>query len=328
MMYIFFLVSLLIFGYGIYRHISFWKAGKADPDRFSQPLGRILTFIKAIFTQKKTFNTAYPGIFHALIFYSFLVLVLTTTVILLDYDFGASLFTGRVYLVLSMASEAAGVLILIGIAMALWRRHVIKPKTLDISIGDTVWLVVLAVIVITGYVIEGLRIGVAGDPWQWSSPVGCFFSAFFVPFSANDGKTLHAVSWWAHTVLVMAWIAVIPYTKFFHILVVPVNAYFGKIKPAGELSRIDIQALMENEDMDEEDFNIGIGRTTDFTWKQRMDLTACLSCGRCEAVCPASMAGQPLSPKTFIQNMRDLIGQTKGEVKNNRDQKNCSMRAK
>ena len=40
----------------------------------------------------------------------------------------------------------------------------------------------------------------------------------------------------------------------------------------------------ESDDFDEENFNIGIDTTNDFTWKQRLDFDACVSCGRCEEV--------------------------------------------
>ena len=321
-MYLLFFLALMVFAYGIYRHIAFWKGGRPDEERFTHPGRRLWSLLKAAVIQKKTFNTVYPGIFHALLFYSFLALLLTTAVILLDYDFGFSLFSGWVYLALSMAAEAAGILMLIGIGMALWRRYVQKPHTLDTSKGDTWCLVLLAGIVITGYAAEGVRMAVVVDPWSWVSPLGSLFSAFFVKIPADVSKDLHAVVWWFHTTLVMVWIAILPTTKFFHMLVVPANAYFKKTRPAGEFSRVDIQALLENEDLDEDAFNIGVGRISDCTWKQRMDFDACLNCGRCDAVCPANRAGQPLSPKTFIQRMRDLAFENGMATKDREDRHN------
>ena len=306
LMYVLFILSLFVFGYGVYRHICFWSVGRPSKERFLQPGKRLMMLLKALISQKKTFNTSYPGIFHGLIFYSFLVLLLTTIVILMDYDFGTNIFKGKIYLLLSFAADVFGILFLIGIVMALWRRLVMKPKTLDSEKLDILWLVWLAVILLTGYVIEGLRIQSAGDPWSWISPFGGHLANFFQNMPADRTTSLHSFFWWLHTLLVMSWIAAIPYTKFFHTLLVPMNAFFAKLSPAGELSRIDIEALMEDEDLEADDFNIGVGKTADYTWKQRMDLDACLLCGRCEAICPASRAGQPFSPKTFIRNMRDL----------------------
>lgn len=304
MMYVLFFISLAVFSYGFYRHVQLWRQGKTDSERFSHPAKRFWIMITAVLFQKKTSNTFYPGLLHGLIFYSFIGLVLTTLFILLDADFGTSLYTGGVYVFLTLVCELAGLLMLIGIAMALWRRHVVRPETLDRSGMDTACLLLLAVIVITGFLVEGVRIAVTTDPWARLSPIGYLFSGLV---RNSSGKGAHVALWWLHTALVMVWIAIIPFTKFFHLVLLPANAFFSKLNPRGELSRIDLEALMESDDLDEADLNFGVGNIADLTWKQRMDLDACLSCGRCESVCPAFSAGQPLSPKTLIQNMLALL---------------------
>ncbi len=48
---------------------------------------------------------------------------------------------------------------------------------------------------------------------------------------------------------------------------------------------------------------LGAGKPADFTWNQLLGFDACVQCGRCEAVCPAFAAGQPLNPKKLIQDM-------------------------
>jgi len=40
-----------------------------------------------------------------------------------------------------------------------------------------------------------------------------------------------------------------------------------------------------------------------------MDLYTCTECGRCQAVCPAHAAGQPLSPKMVILKLRDALNE-------------------
>ncbi|MFO7963607.1 MAG: (Fe-S)-binding protein [Desulfobacterales bacterium] len=305
-MYLLFFISMCILGYGVYRHVRVWQAGKADNKRFSRAFKRLWAANKALFLQRKTFNRAYPGIFHALIFYSFLVLFITTLLILFDTHFGTTLFEGCVYIAFSLGCELAGVFMLIGIGMALWRRLVLKPNTLDRSGMDLLMLLLLAGIVITGFLVEGGRLAIQEQNREWVSPIGEMVSRLV----SGAGNRFHFAVWWGHTLLVMVWIAVIPFTKFFHLLLLPVNAGFGKLGPAGELSRIDLEALMEQDDIDEAELNFGVGSTEDFTWKQRMDLDACVDCGRCDAVCPALNAGQPLSPKSLIQESRELLRRT------------------
>jgi Fe-S oxidoreductase len=48
---------------------------------------------------------------------------------------------------------------------------------------------------------------------------------------------------------------------------------------------------------------LGVGKPSEFTWNQLLGFDACVQCGRCEAVCPAFAAGQPLNPKKLIQDM-------------------------
>ncbi|MDO6420375.1 (Fe-S)-binding protein [Amphritea sp. 2_MG-2023] len=48
---------------------------------------------------------------------------------------------------------------------------------------------------------------------------------------------------------------------------------------------------------------LGVAKPTDFKWNQLLGFDACVQCGKCEAVCPAFAAGQPLNPKKLIQDM-------------------------
>jgi len=51
------------------------------------------------------------------------------------------------------------------------------------------------------------------------------------------------------------------------------------------------------------DDTLGVAKPRDFAWNQLLGFDACVQCGRCEAVCPAFAAGQPLNPKKLIQDM-------------------------
>ncbi|MGE8497403.1 MAG: dimethylglycine demethylation protein DgcB [Pseudomonas sp.] len=48
---------------------------------------------------------------------------------------------------------------------------------------------------------------------------------------------------------------------------------------------------------------LGVEKPADFTWNQLLGFDACVQCGKCEAMCPAFAAGQPLNPKKLIQDM-------------------------
>ncbi len=48
---------------------------------------------------------------------------------------------------------------------------------------------------------------------------------------------------------------------------------------------------------------LGVRSIQDFSWQQRLNIDACIECGRCQDICPAFAAGQPLNPKKFIQDL-------------------------
>ena len=48
---------------------------------------------------------------------------------------------------------------------------------------------------------------------------------------------------------------------------------------------------------------LGVEMPSDFKWNQLLGFDACVQCGRCESMCPAFAAGQPLNPKKVIQDL-------------------------
>ncbi|WP_286237899.1 (Fe-S)-binding protein [Neptuniibacter halophilus] len=48
---------------------------------------------------------------------------------------------------------------------------------------------------------------------------------------------------------------------------------------------------------------LGVSKPSEFKWNQLLGFDACVQCGKCEAMCPAYAAGQPLNPKKLIQDM-------------------------
>ena len=207
--------------------------------------------LKTIVFQKKVLTSVYPAIFHTLIFYSFAVLFLTTAVIAIDYDLGIPLFRGHLYSLLSISSEVSGILIIIGVSLAFFRRYKMSPKTLDTSFSDYFALMLIALIVITGFIVEGLRIEGTLNLNDSLSPVGTAFGEMFIRLLPNSEKSsilqTHEIFWWIHTCLVFLWISIIPYTKFIHMLLIPANVFSSKQTPPGTIPRTDIETLLNDD---------------------------------------------------------------------------------
>ncbi|MGL4767307.1 MAG: DUF3483 domain-containing protein [Formosimonas sp.] len=56
--------------------------------------------------------------------------------------------------------------------------------------------------------------------------------------------------------------------------------------------------------------DFGVEKPADFAWNRLLSFDACVQCGKCEAVCPAFAAGQPLNPKKLIQDL--VVGMAGG----------------
>jgi Fe-S oxidoreductase/nitrate reductase gamma subunit len=313
-MYLLFLIAAAIFAWGMHKRIAFWRRGKADKERLADWGKRLKVLLREVFLQKQVRNSGYPAILHCLIFYSFIVLFITTLIVMVQYDAGhllgveLNIFQGFIYVFFSVASELAGILILVGIVMAACRRYMVKPETLPNTREDGLILLLIACMVITGYLAEGLRIAVLGDPWKTLSPVGAGIASLFQEVDENSGKAIHASLWWLHTVFALGWIALIPYTKFVHLLSLPTNVFFSKLTARGELRREDIEKLMES--AESEDLKIGLQKSDEMTWKQRMDVDTCVSCGRCEVVCPAYLADTVkdyFTPRQLVSRLKNSL---------------------
>jgi Fe-S oxidoreductase/nitrate reductase gamma subunit len=299
-------VALAIFAYGIYRRWKMWNAlGKPE-----MRLDNMKERIKAIFLegllQVKTWRDPYPGIMHGLIFFGFFVLLFGAIFDAGEFHITEPLFNwsflrGNFYLGFSFLMEVFGLCVLIGVLLALFRRYMIKPDRLgykdkpDNTADDAIALLLIAGIIITGFVIEALRIYVTNPSWEAWSFAGWTLAHAFTGMDYNTAKILHKISWWTHTFIALGFIAYIPYSRLLHIITTPANHFLKSLKPVGYLEPIRDFETAES---------FGAGKLEDFTWKQIFDSDACTRCGRCQDGCPAYLSGKPLSPKKIIQDIK------------------------
>ena len=298
MMYGVFILALAVFFHGFYRHYTLWRLGKPE-DRFNDYGRRVVQVIKGTLLHKKIFREAFPGLMHGLIFYGFLILFIGTLIVGLQADLGFQILYGNFYLLFSLLTDLFGLLVLVGLGMAFYRRYVLKPDRLDNKADDALILAILFVVVVTGFLLEGLRMVATQDPWQAWSPVGFVFGLPWRSLNKESLKTAHNLLWWFHMFLAMGFIAYLPYSKLFHILLIPANQFLAEPRSGMVLSSLDLE--------DEEAESFGTGRIRDFTWKQLFDTEACVRCGRCQENCPAYLSDKPLSPKTFIQDLKSEL---------------------
>ena len=298
------IVALLIAAAGTWSRIELWRSGKQDLS-VSPTLSNIiqdLTTWGAL--QRGVVKKRAAGAMHTLIYFGFLILLLTTTVVAIHHDLGIRIYQGEFYLLLTVLSDVFGVGLILGCGMAFYRRFLTNASFLHSRTADWFILAMLIILCIQGYILEGARIAVTNDPWASYSPVGLAFSKLFWGMSEKTIRTIHWLTWWWHAFTVFGCIALAPYSKFFHIISSLSNIAFRRsAKPKGQLPFPGkLETLMETAG---DDFSVGLRTIKDYSWKQLLDLDACTSCGRCQDACPAYNTGKPLSPKWIILDTRN-----------------------
>jgi Fe-S oxidoreductase/nitrate reductase gamma subunit len=264
---------------------------------------RIKGVIQYIVGHWRVLKDLYPGIMHALIFWGFALLFIGTGLEAFDHYSGLHFLKGTAYITFSFVLELAGLAVLIGVIMAAWRRYVTRPPRLDNKPDDFWVLLLLFVVVVTGFLVEGLRIAAlnapVNTPWERWSFVGWICSEIFSGLNHASALVWHKGIWWFHVVLSYIFIASIVYTRLLHIFTTFISTYTRNLKPA---------AVRPIEHMEEAE-TFGVNRLEEFTWVDLMQLDACTRCGRCQDNCPAYLTDKPLNPKQVIQDLKARLNE-------------------
>ncbi len=315
--------SIAVFIYGFYRRYKKYRQGR-DAERFNHLLARF-SKAAAIMAKNSTIfkRDKYAGFAHLLIFWGFIALLIGTAIVALDHDLlrfmDIHILKGNFYLVFSLVLDVFGVLFIVGLIMMMLRRSS-NPPQLDYSradkstsidrkgysTDDKIFMWLLLLIAISGFVIEGARIAADRPAWEIWSPVGLGIANLIDMIGLqNSTNTIHIYIWWFHAVMVMFFIAYIPFTKGMHMLLDYANLMFKD-----DMAAIKLPGVSE----ERQKVSMGYQKIEDFTWKELLDFDACTKCGRCHVACPAQNAGTPLSPRDLILDMRTYVNNSSGGV--------------
>jgi Fe-S oxidoreductase/nitrate reductase gamma subunit len=298
----------VVFLYGVYRRIRLYFRGVTRLEL--RQLGtRVQRALFNAFAQRKVMKKQYPGFMHLLIYLGFLVLLIGTTLVLLDFDIWQTVFhqqilVGYFYLVYETTLDAFGLFAIAGLLIAIYRRAITRPENLPTSRSDVFMFSILIVILITGYFMEGIRLAVDNPPWASWSFVG-YRVSLLLSNSIDKVADLYPEIWWFHALLAFTAVAAIPYTKLFHLITSPLNALLADQRLSGQLNTpFDLRQLLASGDFD---VKIGAAAISDFSWQERLSFDSCTSCGRCSNACPATAAGTLLSPMHLMLKLRNAM---------------------
>ncbi|MBU0508091.1 4Fe-4S dicluster domain-containing protein [bacterium] len=228
---------------------------------------RVNRFLReVVFQQKVIVERPLSGLFHALVFWGFLLFLLETI-----HHFATAygwhpLGEGSFHRAYGGIVALFAVLVVIGITGLALRRFVFRPAALG--------------------------------KLSWSSGVVALFieilmlTYLLTYFNALTDPVAQRVNWWVHAVTILAFLALIPHSKHLHLVLSPLTTFYKDF----ELVRIRLL------DFEKEEF--GAEKLSDFSAHTILGAFTCVECGRCYDHCPARQTGKKLDPKQLMLDLR------------------------
>ena len=299
--------AILVFAVGVYERFRRYARAKEDPfPRLDDLPGRVVDAAGTVLSNRKQFDRdTYAGVMHAFILWGFLTLLIGTTILGFDIDVyrvvtGTSFFTGDFYLAYSLVMDAMGLLFVVGVGMAIYKRYARRDGRLwgkHTSLEDDAFVWTLFALGAGGYLLEGLRIRATGFPdFETVSFVGYFVAMVIegAGVDAGGAEALYWWGWWSHSLIAFGFVAFVPYAKPFHMISSFANVVVSDDKAGARLPSVPADL----------DADTGAESIDSFTWSETLDQDACTKCGRCSSVCPANASGRDLDPRDVILDLK------------------------
>ena len=237
----------------------------AAPNTFSleRPGFRVGRFLIDVVLQRKTISERpLAGLAHALVFWGFVAFGGYTVTEFLKGLGIADLTATRGFLAYRMALTPFAVAVLAGIVYLLIRRAVVRPA----GLGDKVS-------------VESIAIGLF---------IATLMVTFLLGSRLDESSPAGRANWWGHMLVILAFLALIPASKHFHLVLSPITVFL-KSPELGSVPNLDFEKEQ-----------VGLEVVKDLGSKTVLDAFTCVECGRCQVNCPAWGAGKELNPKTLI----------------------------
>ncbi|MDU0812277.1 (Fe-S)-binding protein [Bacillus siamensis] len=291
--------AVYLFVYLIRTRIAYIKLGQRE--EFDKRLKERLQMIWVnVFGQKKLLKDKKSGIIHVLFFYGFILV-----------QFGAIDFIlkgllpdrhlpfGPLYPAFTFFQEIVTFLILIAVVWAFYRRYIEKLVRLKRGFKAGLVLLFIGGLMVTVLLGNAMNLLWHDHSLSWTEPIASSIAFVLGGLSASAAAAVFYVSWWLHLLFLLSFLVYVPQSKHAHLMAGPANVFLSRLDSKGKLEKIDFT--------DETKESYGVGKIEDFRRSQLVDLYACVECGRCTNMCPASGTGKMLSPMDLILKLRDHL---------------------
>ncbi|OEH93279.1 (Fe-S)-binding protein [Bacillus solimangrovi] len=297
--------GLSLFVYVVKTRYEYIKLGKKE--EFEENVKARLEKVKVnVFGQKKLLKDKKSGIIHVMMFYGFLLVQFGA----IDFIWkglapGTHLPLGPLYPGFTFFQEIVALMILTAVIWAFHRRYIEKLVRLKRGWKAGLVLIFIGTLMVSTLLGNGMGIIWQGHEGTWSEPIASTIALLFSGISPTVAAGIFYFSWWVHLLVLLTFLVYVPQSKHAHLIAGPANVYFNRLDAPGKLRPINFE--------DEEAESFGVGKIEDFYQGQMIDFYACVECGRCTNMCPATGTGKMLSPMDLIVKMRDHLTE-KGAV--------------
>ncbi len=283
--YIMLVVAVAVFVKGVKEKIDFVNSGQPSAEPRTDNAARRLKYVVKdglalvrLFARERKM-----GVAHFLVLWGFIILFVDIVAFTI-YAAVPDAFRGA-YVYFKYSMTASAVLFFAGLVVMVANRYLLRPsrfaRKYDNARDDNLVLLVLFFAAVFGIALKE------------------YFR--FSPDFANS-PLVHAL-WFAHAALILAFFALIPYTKLMHILAAPISIFTRSERKPGVM-----RPSPESEEY------MGLVTRKDLTRRDLLASLACMRCGRCQDNCPAFNSKTSLSPMFLIQNIRHIDEIAKGKM--------------
>ena len=291
--------AVSLFVYVVKTRIEYIKLGKKSEfdDDVKERVRRIWVHV---FGQKRLLKDKKSGIIHVMFFYGFILVQFgAIDFIWKGLNPGSHLPLGPLYPGFTFFQEIVTLTILVAVVWAFYRRYVEKLVRLKRGFKNGLVLLFIGGLMLSVLLGNGMSMIWHGHEGTWTEPVASLIASVFSGIPEAAAITIFYIAWWIHLLFLLAFLVYVPQSKHAHLIAGPANVYLTKVDAPGKIKKIDFE--------DETQETFGAGKITDFNYEQMIDFYACVECGRCTNMCPATGTGKMLSPMDLIVKLRDHL---------------------
>ncbi|MDJ0835060.1 MAG: (Fe-S)-binding protein [Acidobacteriota bacterium] len=329
-------LSFAGFFYFTTRKIRIMKSLQPD-NRLNDIGARIKRVITMGFLQSRMIKGDWkPGIMHTIIFYGFTILLIRKIqlfIIAFNETFAYPTLAGEIYASIKDLTELA---VIAAVCYAFYRRFVIKPNRFEPNREAILVLSLIMTIMVTDFLYDGFKFALLENNYfQEASEetlamlqgekkfafVGGTLGSIFAGLGLHWLELGYHLFYWVQILTVFGFLVLIPMGEHFHIVTALPTLFFGEKSPLNKVPKVDLEALMDEDDESEEEPKVGIATAKDLIWKDALDVFTCTECGRCKEACPTFLTDKPLSLKWVNDSLkhhlieqRDTLAKTVEEI--------------